>query len=138
MVLLKDRGLLEGDYNVNMEPITTTVVNPDEVATNPAVDGTTPAATSTSSAVSTASIASTENVDGAKTVETAVMPKMEVTPNVQSAMSKLLAEKEKENQSGVLSWYKPYVRLILNGMECGLGIFLLFFFIQLDLIWIWI
>ena len=37
-----------------------------------------------------------------------VEPKVEMTPAISSAMSKLLAAKmEKEEKPGVLSWYKP-------------------------------
>ena len=86
LVLLKQRGLLQGDYAVEeMAPVETTVVNPDE--------------------------AKSEAKSETKKEEP-VEPKVEVTPAVSSAMSKLLASKlEKDTKPGVLSWYKPCVKV---------------------------
>ena len=87
LVLLKQRGLLEGDYAVEeMAPIETTVVNPDEVKSQ---------------------------AQNETKKEEPVEPKVEVTPAVSSAMSKLLASKlEKDSKPGVLSWYKPWVMVL--------------------------
>ena len=84
LVLLKQRGLLQGDYAVEeMAPITTTVVDPEDLKKE------------------------TEKKETEKAVEP-VEPKVEMTPAISSAMSKLLAAKmEKEENPGVLSWYKP-------------------------------
>lgn len=84
LVLLKQRGLLQGDYAVEeMAPITTTVVNPEDLKKE------------------------TEKKETEKAAEP-VEPKVEMTPAISSAMSKLLAAKmEKEEKPGVLSWYKP-------------------------------
>lgn len=84
LVLLKQRGLLQGDYAVEeMAPITTTVVNPEDLKKE------------------------AEKKEAEKPAEP-VEPKVEMTPAISSAMSKLLAAKmEKEEKPGVLSWYKP-------------------------------
>ena len=103
MVLLKDRGLLDSSYNVDMEAITTTVINPDIDSTNTTEQS--------ASAITTGANSTTDNkVDmslSATDVNTQSISQSETTPIVQSAMSKLLAAKEKENKPGVLSWYKP-------------------------------
>ena len=103
MVLLKDRGLLDSSYNVDMEAITTTVINPDIDSANPTEQS---AATTATDANNTTE-GMTETSSSAGGVNAQSNSQSEATPAIQSAMSKLLAAKEKENQSGVLSWYKP-------------------------------
>lgn len=103
MVLLKDRGLLDSSYNVDMEAITTTVINPDVDSANSTEQSA--AATTTDANTTTEGMMETSSSAGGVNAQST--PQSETTPAVQSAMSKLLAAKEKENQSGVLSWYKP-------------------------------
>ena len=103
MILLKDRGLLDSSYSVDMEAITTTVVNPDIDSANPTEQN----AAASTTVVNDTTEGKTETAPSTEGENAQSTSQSEAIPVIQSAMSKLLAAKEKENQSGVLSWYKP-------------------------------